>query len=86
MKRILIVDNDETARAALAALLSGEGYEVDEAATEIEAMRLVERSIPDLVVSDLCAPDCFCVGLLHWIKEHYPHLDVIIVTAFGSID
>jgi len=86
VKRILIVDNDETARAALAALLSGEGYEVDEAATEIEAMRLVERSIPDLVVSDLCAPDCFCVGLLHWIKEHYPHLDVIIVTAFGSID
>ncbi|HNS54870.1 MAG TPA: sigma-54 dependent transcriptional regulator [Syntrophales bacterium] len=86
MKRILIVDNDEPARAALAALLRNEGYEIDEAATEIEAMQLVERSIPDLVVSDLCAPDCFCVGLLHWIKEHHPHLDVIIVTAFGSID
>jgi len=86
LKRILIVDNDEPARAALAALLRNEGYEIDEAATEIEAMQLVERSIPDLVVSDLCAPDCFCVGLLHWIKEHHPHLDVIIVTAFGSID
>lgn len=86
MKRILVVDNDGPARAALAALLREEGYEIDEAATEIEAMQLVERHIPDLVVSDLCAPDCFCVGLLHWIKEHHPHLDVIIVTAFGSID
>ena len=86
MKRILVVDNDEPAREALAALLRDEGYEIDEATTEIEAMQLVERSIPDLVVSDLCAPDCFCVGLLHWIKEHHPHLDVIIVTAFGSID
>ncbi len=86
MKRILIVDNDEPARTALAALLRDEGYEIDEATTEIEAMQLVERRIPDLVVSDLCAPDCFCVGLLHWIKEHHPHLDVIIVTAFGSID
>lgn len=86
MKRILVVDNDGPARAALAALLREEGYEIDEAATEIEAMQLVERYIPDLVVSDLCAPDCLCVGLLHWIKEHYPHLDVIIVTAFGSID
>jgi len=86
LKRILIVDNDEPARTALAALLRDEGYEIDEATTEIEAMQLVERRIPDLVVSDLCAPDCFCVGLLHWIKEHHPHLDVIIVTAFGSID
>jgi len=86
LKRILVVDNDGPARAALAALLREEGYEIDEAATEIEAMQLVERYIPDLVISDLCAPDCFCVGLLHWIKEHHPHLDVIIVTAFGSID
>ena len=65
MKRILVVDNDEPARAALAALLRDEGYEIDEAASEIEAMQRMEQSVPDLVVTDLCAPDCLCVGLLN---------------------
>ncbi len=86
MKRILVVDNDEPARTALAAFLRDEGYEIDEATTEIEAMQRMEQRVPDLVVTDLCAPDCFCVGLLNWIREHFANLDVIVVTAFGSID
>jgi DNA-binding NtrC family response regulator len=86
LKRILIADGDGGERSSLAALLRNEGYEIDEAATEIEAMRLMGEHVHDLVLADLCAPDCACMGLLHWIREHYPRVDVIIVTAYGSID
>ena len=86
MKRILIVDGDEAARSSLAVLLRVEGYEIDEAATEIEGMKLMGQYTHELVITDLCAPDCACMGLLQWVREHFPRVDIIIVSSYGSID
>lgn len=86
MNRILILDNDTDACSCLTEMIRNDGYEVDNAVTEIEAMQLLENHPYDLVITDMCAPDCMCVGILHWIREHYRSLDVIIVTAYGSID
>jgi len=86
LKRILVVDDDGRARSSLCALLHEGGYETDEAATEIEAMRCLEQGVHELVITDLCAPDCACMGLLHWIRDHYPRTDIIVVSAYGSVD
>lgn len=86
MKRIIIIDSEQSARTALGALLCNEGFDIDEAADEVEAMKLMEVNTYDLVILDLCEPDCFCTGLLYWIKEHFSYLDVIIVSSCGSID
>ncbi|MDI9570439.1 MAG: sigma-54 dependent transcriptional regulator [Pseudomonadota bacterium] len=86
MKKIIIVDSHEEQRLALAEFLRGEGYQTDEAATEVEAMRLIDANFYDLAVIDLCEPDCLCTGMLHWIKTHYPGLEVVVATSFGAID
>lgn len=86
MKTILIVDSYEDQRSSLAAFLGREGYGIDEAAGEVEAMKLMEANTYDLVITDLCEPDCMCTGLLHWIKTHHPATRVIVASAFNSID
>lgn len=86
MKRIIVIDSEDPARKEMAAFLRGEGFDADEAADEIEAMKLLEANSYDLAILDLCVPDCFCTGLLHWIKEHFSSLDVIIVSSCDSID
>lgn len=86
MKRLILIDSEDAARQELAAFLRSEGFDIDEAADEIEAMKLMEVNTYDLVILDLCEPDCFCTGLLYWIKEHFSFLDVIIVSSCDSIE
>lgn len=86
MKTILIIDSYEDQRSSLAEFLRKEGYEIDEASTEVQAMKLMEVNSYDLVVTDLCEPDCLCTGMLHWIKAHYPEVNVVVATSFGAID
>ncbi len=86
MKTILIIDSYEEQRSSLAAFLGKEGYGIDEAAGEVEAMKLMEANTYDLVITDLCEPDCMCTGLLHWIKTHHPSTKVIVASSLNSID
>jgi DNA-binding NtrC family response regulator len=86
LKTILIIDSYEDQRSSLAEFLRKEGYKIDEASSEVEAMKLMEVNSYDLVVTDLCEPDCLCTGILHWIKEHYPGVNVVVATSFGAID
>lgn len=86
VKRLILIDSEDAARQELAAFLRSEGFDIDEAADEIEAMKLMEVNTYDLVILDLCEPDCFCTGLLYWIKEHFSFLDVIIVSSCDSIE
>jgi DNA-binding NtrC family response regulator len=86
LKTILIIDPCEEERLALAAFLRKEGYNIDEASTDVEAMKLMEVNPYDLVITDLCEPDCMCAGILHWIKTQHPWINVIVATSFGSID
>jgi DNA-binding NtrC family response regulator len=86
LKTILIIDRNEDERSSLAEFLKKEGYNIDEASSEVEAMKLMEVSVYDLVITDLCEPDCVCTGLLHWIKAHHPGVAVVVATSFGSID
>jgi DNA-binding NtrC family response regulator len=86
LKSILIVDSYEDQRLSLADFLRKEGYKIDEASTEIEAMKLMEINPYDLVITDLCEPHCFCTGMLHWIKTHHPGVNVVVATSFGAID
>jgi DNA-binding NtrC family response regulator len=86
LKSLIIIDSQDEPRKDLADFLRNEGYHVDEGINEIEAMKLMEANTYDLVVLDLCEPDCQCTGILHWIKEQFSFLEVIIVSSCDSID
>ncbi|HEV2288155.1 MAG TPA: sigma-54 dependent transcriptional regulator [Candidatus Acidoferrales bacterium] len=83
---ILVIDDEVEIREGLQALLSSEDYIVTEAETgEAGLARLEDRPF-DLLLLDVSLPDRNGLDLLREIHSRDPHLSIILITAFGSID
>jgi DNA-binding NtrC family response regulator len=80
------VDDDPGIRASLGVLLQSWGYESLQASNAAEAMYLVERQDPDIVITDLVMPETSGLDLLRTVKTGDPHRPVLLITAQGSID
>jgi DNA-binding NtrC family response regulator len=85
-EKILVVDDEEIIRESLAYVLRKEGYEVAEASNGQQAYDIIVESSFDLVITDIEMPQMKGIDLLKKIKEVDPKTDVIIITAFGSMD
>ncbi|WP_437478925.1 sigma-54 dependent transcriptional regulator [Sorangium sp. So ce1014] len=83
--RVLVVDDEASARSGLEKLLRQEGYAVDAAADGVEALEVAAERPPDVVVTDLKMPNMDGVTLLGKLREQDPSLPVIVVTAFGDV-
>ncbi|WP_437500931.1 sigma-54-dependent transcriptional regulator [Sorangium sp. So ce1099] len=83
--RVLVVDDEASARSGLEKLLRQEGYAVDAAGDGIEALEVAAERPPDVVVTDLKMPKMDGVALLGKLREQDPALPVIVVTAFGDV-
>ncbi len=83
--KILVVDDEETVRATLEIVFVREGYAVETAATSSEAIKKLSRAIFDLVITDLRL-DLNGVRILTETKRISPDTEVIIVTAYASLD
>jgi len=83
--RVLVVDDEESARTGLQKLLRLDGYEVQTAEDGVAALERVAESVPDVVISDLKMPRLDGFGLLERLKKEQPGLPVIVVTAFGDV-
>ena len=84
--RVLVVEDDTAVRSLLAWHLRRQGCTVEEAEDGVEALSLIERSIPDVVVTDMAMPRLDGLGLLKAIREKDPDLPVIILTGHGSLE
>ena len=83
---ILLVEDDETARAFLVPMLRDQGYEVREAATLATAHQAVDRDEADIIVLDVQLPDGYGPSLLERVNRERPGMPVIVVTGYGDID
>ena len=83
--RILIVDDDESIRKALAAVLEEDGYIVDTAQTGKEAVEKCNTSFYNLALIDIRLPDMEGTQLLKTMKESTPPMVKIIVTGYPSL-
>ncbi|XXT16419.1 sigma-54 dependent transcriptional regulator [Sorangium sp. So ce429] len=83
--RVLVVDDEASARSGLEKLLRQEGYAVDAAGDGVEALEIAAERPPDVVVTDLKMPKMDGVALLGKLREQDPALPVIVVTAFGDV-
>jgi two-component system response regulator HydG len=83
--RVLVVDDEASARSGLEILLSQEGFCVDTAEHGLAALEVVADRPPDVVVTDLKMPRMDGLELLGRLRERDPHLPVIVVTAFGDV-
>jgi CheY-like chemotaxis protein len=57
MAKLLVVDDEPAIRLLLQAILAQEGHEVDTAADGVEALALIERQLPDVILLDLMMPN-----------------------------
>lgn len=85
-KKILVVDDEETARVTLEALLKKEGYDVTIAKNGKEAIEKIKSDIFDVALVDLVMPDIDGMFVLNEIKSSNPSTHVIMITGFGTIE
>jgi DNA-binding NtrC family response regulator len=83
--KILVVDDEATARSGLAKLLEQEGYAVDLAADGQEALTAVLDKPPGLIITDLKMPNMDGMELLKQLKQHDIQIPTIVATAFGEV-
>jgi len=86
MSHILVVDDEQSMRDFLKILLQKEGYQVDTAKNGDSALKILESSTYDLIISDIRMPGISGLEMLGKVKENYPDLPVIMITAFASPD
>jgi DNA-binding NtrC family response regulator len=84
--RILIVDDDPSQCAALAAILSDRGFETLAAADGLEALERLDTFNPDVIVADLVMPRMDGFELLRHLKDRGDPTPAIVLTSFGSME
>lgn len=84
--RILVVDDEETAREELCEVLVDEGYEAAGAASAEAALELIEQNSFDVCISDIRMPGRSGIELLRELRRQSPATLVILVTAFGDMN
>jgi DNA-binding NtrC family response regulator len=83
--RILVVDDDESIRNTVKAILEDEGYIVDLAATGREAVKRTEETTYNVALLDIRLPDMEGVELLKLMKDTIPRTRKIMVTGYPSM-
>ncbi len=83
--RILVVDDEASARSGLEKLLRQSGYVVDTAKDGKDALAVVAEHPPEVVVTDLKMPEMDGMALLAKLRETDRDLPVIVATAFGDV-
>ena len=84
--KILIVDDQYGIRILLNEVFQKEGYETYQAANGIQALDIVQKHSPHLVLLDMKIPGMDGIEILKRIKAIDSNIRVIIMTAYGELD
>ncbi|OFZ31244.1 MAG: Fis family transcriptional regulator [Bdellovibrionales bacterium RIFCSPHIGHO2_01_FULL_40_29] len=84
--RILVVDDEESIREFLEIMLKKEGYEVTTAEDGQKAQEVLTKKSFDMVISDMQMPHVTGIELLKYVKDNYPDIVFMMITAFGTTE
>jgi len=82
---VLLIDDEEKLRSLLKRIISLEGYTVYEAAGTRAALKILDKESVNIVLCDVKLPDGNGVEFVRTVKEKFPALEVILLTAYGNI-
>ncbi|QIH35172.1 sigma-54 dependent transcriptional regulator [Sphingobacterium sp. DR205] len=85
VNKILLIDDEEKLRKLLAKIITLEGFEVIEAADIKSGLKKLDVFDIDVVLCDVKLPDGNGVETAKLIKERYPIVEIILLTAYGNI-
>ncbi len=83
---VLVIDDEKNYLLVLDALLSDAGYTVTALNDPETALAFVDESEVDVIITDMKMPKLSGKDVLSHVKKDYPHIPVLIMTAFGSIE
>ena len=83
---ILVVDDEEDIRFSLRGILEDEGHDVLEAPSGEEALDLLERRLPDLVLLDIWLTGIDGLEVLDRIRDKAPGLPVVMISGHGNVE
>jgi two-component system NtrC family response regulator len=83
--KILIIDDEENLRNLMGRVIALEGYQVVQASTIKEGLKLLTKESVSVVITDVKLPDGNGIQLTSKIKQEHPAIEVIVLTAYGTI-
>jgi two-component system NtrC family response regulator/two-component system response regulator HydG len=83
---ILVVDDEKNTREALSKILSEDGYDVLSAADGYQALDIIGRDLPDLILADLKMPGMNGIELLAHIRSKNHDTPFVLMTAYGTVE
>ncbi|HEY8936408.1 MAG TPA: sigma-54 dependent transcriptional regulator [Cyclobacteriaceae bacterium] len=83
---VLIIDDEENLRKLMARIIELEGYQVYQSGSIKEGLKQLAKETIHVVISDVKLPDGNGVDLTLKIKQDYPATEVIVLTAYGTIE
>jgi two-component system response regulator HydG len=85
-ERILVVDDSPDTLEVVKRNLDAKGYNVLTSQGAVEAIKIIESSPVDLVITDLKMPEVDGLSLVRHIQENYKHTGVMMITGYPSIE
>jgi DNA-binding NtrC family response regulator len=85
-ERLLIVEDETTLSASLKRVFMREGYEVETFASAEDALKDLEQTPYDVILSDILLPGINGIEFLQEVRKRFPESMVIIMTAYASIE
>lgn len=85
MTSILVIDDEKLQREILTTILSDEGYDVYEAANLEQARQIIDKTSPDIILTDLKLGNENGIEILNDLPQEPVQPAVIVITAFGTI-
>ncbi len=83
---VLVVDDDRLSRVSTVRQLQAAGYRSESTESAYTALQRLQAGQWDVVLTDLRMPHMDGMEFLTKIKELYPDIDVILMTAFGTVE
>jgi DNA-binding NtrC family response regulator len=83
---ILVVDDTPSTLEVLQRNLTAEGYTTYAAPNAVDALRLLEGTRVDLVITDLKMPKLSGIDLIRHIRENYKNIAVMMITGYATVE
>ena len=84
MKTILVVNDEQSTRYLYKEELEEDGYQVLVAATGEEALKMLDKQIPDLIILDIKIPGMDGIEVMSKIKDEKRDIPIILCSAYGQ--
>lgn len=85
---VLVIDDEIHIRKLICRMLETAGFEVLEASSGQQALRIVQQTPPDIITCDISMPDIDGFAVLQALRddEATRHIPVVVITALGQLD